>query len=148
MSAIRPDISSHHPQVQCIGGKTLQDCAQPCEKMAEAVQAELAEVEEELQAVGRRRSERPLPGHRCEYLSPSATSWRAALQVEAEIEHLLARQQHLSDQRERLRQRLAAEARAPKADWTGAFEWDGRVEAALQNVFGLDDFRPLQREVR
>lgn len=115
--------------------------------MVEGVQAELAEVEEELQAVGAAAAS----GHclaTTVNMPPSATSWRAAPQVEADIEHLLARQQHLSDQRERLQQRLAAEARAPNADWTGAFEWDGRVEAALQNVFGLDGFRPLQREVR
>jgi hypothetical protein len=72
----------------------------------------------------------------------------AALQVEAKIERLLARQQQLNDLRERLRQRLAAEVRAPKADWQGFFHWDGAVAAALRDVFGLDGFRPLQREVR
>ncbi|GAB4814165.1 hypothetical protein N2152v2_001211 [Parachlorella kessleri] len=68
-------------------------------------------------------------------------------EVEAEIERLLARQQHLIDHRERLQCRLAVEIRAPIADWLGSFPWDGTVAVALQDVFKLRGFRPLQREV-
>lgn len=70
------------------------------------------------------------------------------LQVEAEVERLLARQSELQAARERLQRVLAAEQRAPRADWArGAFEWDGRVQQVLGAVFGLASFRPLQREV-
>ena len=44
---------------------------------------------------------------------------------------------------------MAAEARAPRGDWSGPWpEWDSRVEKALRDVFGLHQFRPLQRVVR
>ncbi|KAL4440297.1 hypothetical protein ABPG75_003298 [Micractinium tetrahymenae] len=68
-------------------------------------------------------------------------------QVEGQIERLLARQAALQEERERLSRVLAAEARAPRRDWQGAFEWDARVAQLLGAVFGLPSFRPLQREV-
>jgi hypothetical protein len=68
-------------------------------------------------------------------------------QVEAQIEHLLARQAALHNERERLVRMRAAEARAPRADWQGRFPWDGPVQQLLSDVFGLSSFRPLQREV-
>lgn len=68
-------------------------------------------------------------------------------QVEAEIERLLARQAALQEERERLARVLAVEARAPRRDWQGAFEWDDRIAQLLGTVFGLASFRPLQREV-
>ena len=43
---------------------------------------------------------------------------------------------------------VAAEQRAPRADWAAAaFPWDARVQQLLGEVFGLGGFRPLQREV-
>lgn len=67
--------------------------------------------------------------------------------MEGQIERLLARQGALQEERERLARVLAAEARAPRRNWQGAFEWDTRVAQLLGTVFGLPSFRPLQREV-
>ncbi len=67
--------------------------------------------------------------------------------MEAQIERLLARQAALQEERERLARVLAVEARAPRRDWQGAFEWDDRIAQLLGTVFGLASFRPLQREV-
>ena len=67
--------------------------------------------------------------------------------MESQIEALLARQGVLQAERERLARVASAEARAPRADWQGSFEWDARVAQLLRSVFGLAAFRPLQREV-
>lgn len=53
----------------------------------------------------------------------------------------------LQAERERLQRKVAAEARHPRCDWTGQFEWDARVQQLLGGVFGLRAFRPLQRKV-
>lgn len=68
-------------------------------------------------------------------------------EVESSIQALLARQQHLQAQRERLSRTVTENARAPKADWQGSFAWDQEVEHLLHESFGLQDFRPLQREI-
>lgn len=69
-------------------------------------------------------------------------------QVESEIERLLACQQQLLEEQERLRRTIAAEQRAPRADWAGAsFPWDAGVAELLRQRFRLPSFRPLQREV-
>jgi ATP-dependent DNA helicase Q1 len=68
--------------------------------------------------------------------------------VESQIERLLGRQAALQGERERLQRAVAAEQRAPRADWAAAaFPWDARVQQLLGEVFGLGGFRPLQREV-
>ncbi|PSC67654.1 mediator of RNA polymerase II transcription subunit 34 isoform X1 [Micractinium conductrix] len=72
---------------------------------------------------------------------------REMRQLESQIEALLARQGVLQAERERLARVASAEARAPRADWQGSFEWDARVAQLLRSVFGLAAFRPLQREV-
>eukprot|EP00887_Chlorella_sp_A99_P002461 scaffold10.g2461.t1 len=68
-------------------------------------------------------------------------------QVEAQIARLLDRQQALQKEQERLRRAVAVEARALRADWRSTFPWDARVAALLAAPFGLQEFRPLQREV-
>lgn len=65
-------------------------------------------------------------------------------QVEAQLERLLSRQTALQEERERLQRVVAAERKHPRRDWTGAFEWDARVQRLLGDVFGLRAFRPLQ----
>jgi len=42
---------------------------------------------------------------------------------------------------------LELEARAPRADWSGEFEWSPRLRSVLASTFSLSDFRPLQEEV-
>ncbi|KIZ03728.1 RecQ protein-like (DNA helicase Q1-like) [Monoraphidium neglectum] len=74
-------------------------------------------------------------------------------EVEAEIERLLARQAALRQEREALTRQAAVEKRAPRADWAAAaFQWDQEVRVFTvvrlrRDVFGLDGWRPLQREV-
>ena len=62
-------------------------------------------------------------------------------QVESSIQAMLARQQHLQAQRERLSRTVTVNARAPKADWQGSFAWDQEVEHLLHESFGLQEFR-------
>ncbi|BDA44413.1 ATP-dependent DNA helicase Q1 [Coccomyxa sp. Obi] len=68
-------------------------------------------------------------------------------EVENEIESLLGRQRSLLDIKEKLQEQVAADQRAPKADWQSKFPWDGQVQSILETVFKLTDFRPLQREI-
>lgn len=68
-------------------------------------------------------------------------------QVENKITRLYTRQQYLQQRREQLQQSIQQEARAPKADWQGSFEWDTRALQVLDSTFHLQAFRPLQREV-
>jgi len=68
--------------------------------------------------------------------------------VESQIEHLLHRQSSLQEERERLQRLVAAEARAPSANWAEAsFPWDAQVSDLLRSVFRLPSWRPMQREV-
>lgn len=62
-------------------------------------------------------------------------------QVEASIESLLARQQHLQGQREQLCRKITLNSRAPKADWQGTFAWDQEVDHLLHSRFALQNFR-------
>ena len=62
-------------------------------------------------------------------------------QVECSIQALLARQQHLQAQREKLSRTVTVNARAPKADWQGSFAWDQEVQHLLLESFGLQKFR-------
>lgn len=62
-------------------------------------------------------------------------------QVEASIESLLARQQHLQGQREQLCRKITLNSRAPKADWQGTFAWDQEVDHLLHSSFALQNFR-------
>lgn len=66
----------------------------------------------------------------------------ASMQVEAEIESLLARQAALREQRDRLQRLAAAEVRAPRADWQqDSFPWSRRAAEVLRDAFGLHGFR-------
>ena len=65
------------------------------------------------------------------------------MQVESSIQALLARQQHLQEQRERLSRTVTVNTRAPKADWQGSFAWDQEAEHLLHESFGLQDFRSV-----
>ncbi len=67
--------------------------------------------------------------------------------MEHKIQRLYTQQQSLQQQRELLLQRIHLEERAPKANWLGTFAWDAGATRVLHNTFGLDTFRPLQREV-
>ncbi|KAK9820921.1 hypothetical protein WJX74_008097 [Apatococcus lobatus] len=69
-------------------------------------------------------------------------------EVDAQIEVLLARQQHLQKEREQLQYLCSTNERAPKADWAGKFDWDHYLNKALAEQYGLTArFRPMQREV-
>jgi ATP-dependent DNA helicase Q1 len=62
--------------------------------------------------------------------------------VEETLEALRSRQLELRQQRDDLQRRLAAEARAPRADWSRHdFPWQAEVDRALTAVFGLPAFR-------
>lgn len=63
------------------------------------------------------------------------------LQVEHEVESLLARQRTLLEVRDKLLEQIAVNQRAPKADWQSQFPWDAKVQDALETVFRLADFR-------
>ncbi|CAD7699899.1 unnamed protein product [Ostreobium quekettii] len=67
--------------------------------------------------------------------------------VNKQIEALLNRQSRLQEQRESLQRRVDVERRAPRREWKGAFDWDEDVMRVLKNVFGIQNFRPLQQEV-
>lgn len=62
-------------------------------------------------------------------------------QIEHEIESLLTRQQVLQAQRDQLSQLVSTNARAPKADWQGTFDWEDTIKISLQENFGLPTFR-------
>lgn len=68
-------------------------------------------------------------------------SLRGLLQVELEVESLLARQRTLLKIRDKLLEQIAVNQRAPKADWQSQFSWDAKVQDALETVFRLADFR-------
>ena len=63
------------------------------------------------------------------------------LQVEHELESLLARQRTLLEVKEKILEQIAADQRAPKADWQSRFSWDAKVQGSLAGVFKLADFR-------
>jgi len=65
------------------------------------------------------------------------------LQVEESLEALLSRQSELRKHREDLQRRLAAERRAPKADYNASFAWDTQLQEALTNTFSLPSFRQV-----
>lgn len=62
-------------------------------------------------------------------------------QVEQEIETLLGRQRNLLDIKEKLSEQIAADQRAPRADWQSQFSWDGQVQGVLEETFKLTNFR-------
>jgi hypothetical protein len=66
---------------------------------------------------------------------------RATSQVKRQIEDLLASQQSLQAQKEKLQQELAINERAPRAAWHSAFQWDTDVARVMAGVFGLRAFR-------
>jgi len=63
------------------------------------------------------------------------------LQVEAQVEALLARQQRLQERRDQLRQSISQEERCPRRDWQAEFAWDAEALEMLNSVFGLRHFR-------
>lgn len=63
-------------------------------------------------------------------------------QVEESLEALRSRQLELRKVKEELTRQIATERRAPRADWQNAsFAWDARVQLALSETFGLQQFR-------
>ena len=64
-----------------------------------------------------------------------------ALQVQAQVEALLARQQRLQERRDQLRQSISQEACCPRRDWQAEFAWDAQALELLAGVFGLKHFR-------
>lgn len=62
-------------------------------------------------------------------------------QVENEIESLLEKQRNLLDIKQKLQEQVAADQRAPKADWQSKFRWDDQVQSILEAVFKLSHFR-------
>eukprot|EP00775_Hariotina_reticulata_P010922 gene10922-11077_t len=68
-------------------------------------------------------------------------------ELEEAKQQLRIREQLLRQQKEKLQRRIIVEQQAPKADWSSQFSWDERLQQALQQAFGLTNFRPLQREV-
>ena len=63
------------------------------------------------------------------------------MQIEGQIESLLAQQQELLGGKEILEQQLSAVRRAPRADWEGSFSWDTDVQNTADEVFGITSFR-------
>ena len=61
--------------------------------------------------------------------------------MEEEIEQLLAKQHDLLKIKETLEEEVAANERAPKADWQGLFLWDSDAEEVLRRDFKLKSFR-------
>ncbi|KXZ55835.1 hypothetical protein GPECTOR_2g1386 [Gonium pectorale] len=69
-------------------------------------------------------------------------------EVKSQLEYLMQRQDLLRSRRDQLLRRIEQERRAPRADWQQeTFPWSQRLGQALRDVFGLREFRPLQREV-
>lgn len=66
---------------------------------------------------------------------------QTCLQVEGQIESLLAHQQQLLAKKEQLEQHLSADRRAPRADWKGSFSWDVDVQHTAETTFGITSFR-------
>lgn len=67
------------------------------------------------------------------------------MQIEGQIEALLAQQQQLLACKEKLEQRLSANRRAPRADWQGTFPWDKEVQRIVGTFFGITSFRSVTR---
>lgn len=63
------------------------------------------------------------------------------MQIEGQIESLLAQQQELLGRKEILEQQLSADRRAPRADWKGSFSWDTDVQNTADEVFSITSFR-------
>ncbi len=63
------------------------------------------------------------------------------LQVDAQVEALLARQHRLQERRDQLRQSISQEARCPRRDWQAEFAWDAEALDVLASIFGLRHFR-------
>ncbi|GFR46854.1 hypothetical protein Agub_g8494, partial [Astrephomene gubernaculifera] len=69
-------------------------------------------------------------------------------EVKSQLEYLMQQQDHLRAKRDQLLRRIEQERRAPKADWQqDSFPWSSKLSQTLHDVFGLHEFRPLQREV-
>ncbi|MEW5311483.1 MAG: hypothetical protein WDW38_003193 [Sanguina aurantia] len=71
---------------------------------------------------------------------------RELAQTDEQIEGLLAHQKRLRSRREVLLRMIAADVRAPQANYAGSFAWDLQAQHQL-STFGLSHFRPLQREI-
>ena len=65
------------------------------------------------------------------------------LQVEADVENLLAKQQRLQGQREQLCRTITLNSRAPIADWQGNFAWSNEINHLLHTAFNLQSFRSV-----
>ena len=63
------------------------------------------------------------------------------VQIEGQIESLLAQQQELLGRKVTLEQQRSADRRAPRADWKGSFPWDADVQNTAEEVFGITTFR-------
>lgn len=63
------------------------------------------------------------------------------MQIGEQVEYLLQRQHELQSRRDELRQVVETDKRAPKADWSGIFDWDDRATTQLRDVFKLQSFR-------
>ena len=107
------------------------------------LQAELDDINDELQEV--------LMFAKCNAVQALVISLPCPtcydLQVEGQIEELLARQRCLQEARERLQDRIAVDQRAPRADWHSEFPWDADCRRALEDTFGLSAYRPLQQQI-
>ncbi|GIL70438.1 hypothetical protein Vretimale_3595 [Volvox reticuliferus] len=69
-------------------------------------------------------------------------------EVKSQIEILMQQQDQLRARRDQLLRQIDQERRAPKADWRQEnFPWSAKLNQILHDVFGLREFRPLQREV-
>ncbi|GLC73616.1 hypothetical protein PLESTF_001400400 [Pleodorina starrii] len=69
-------------------------------------------------------------------------------EVKSQIEFLMQQQDQLRARRDQLLRQIEQERRAPKADWRQEhFPWSAKLSQTLHDVFGLREFRPLQREV-
>ncbi|GLI58828.1 hypothetical protein VaNZ11_000592 [Volvox africanus] len=69
-------------------------------------------------------------------------------EVKSQIEFLIQQQDQLRARRDQILRQIDQERRAPKADWCQEnFPWSGKLTQTLHDVFGLREFRPLQREV-
>ncbi len=70
--------------------------------------------------------------------------------IEQNIEELLKRQEELSNRKEYLQEQLNENElflQTKGKDWSlRNFEWSEKIEKLRENVFHIDDFRPLQLE--
>ncbi|WIA10092.1 hypothetical protein OEZ85_010299 [Tetradesmus obliquus] len=102
-----------------------------------------------MDAIDLTEEDQPADSADVEALEVQLVSVEAELhELEEEMAAMRSRQQQLRQLKEQLQMRISTEKRAPRADWPNThFEWNSQLQQALQSVFGLQAFRPLQREV-